>query len=262
VTYNIHAGVDGYGRANDVLTTAIGLAPNLLFAQEVWRGEREDQFATLRDRLSLAGEYVQLGVGDRVTDARGGRGWQSPWALLRGEEGLYFDERRHLTKHQQTARSGAHTREAGVWGMALLTSCAVDDIHVEYLTQLRRDKVRRAMVVATLRDGDTPFFAVGVHGAHLTHGSLLQFRRVQERLNELSALGPVVVGGDFNCWRPLLRAAFPKWQSGVRAKTWPAWRPHSQIDHLLLRGEWHITGHTSLRGPSDHRPLVLDATLG
>jgi endonuclease/exonuclease/phosphatase family metal-dependent hydrolase len=261
VTYNLHAGVDGYGRANDVVDSAVALAPDLLFAQEVWRGAH-DQFTALTERLGLTGEFVQLGVGDRVTAAVGGRGWQSPLALVRGEEGLYFDERREITRHQRTRRLAAPGREAGVWGLALLTNLAIEDVHVEYLDQLARDKVRRAVIVARLHDGERPLVAVAVHGAHLTHGSLRQFRQVAHRLDQIEPTTPVVVGGDFNCWRPLLRTVFPRWRTGVRAKTWPAWRPHSQIDHLLLRGEWSVTHRDSVRGPSDHRALVLDATLG
>ena len=47
VTYNVHAGVDGWGRANDVIDHAVTLQPDLLFAQEVWRGDNEDQFVAL-----------------------------------------------------------------------------------------------------------------------------------------------------------------------------------------------------------------------
>ena len=145
--------------------------------------------------------------------------------------------------------------------MALLTTLPVESLHLEPLDQLRRDKVRRALIVARLVDGTTPFYAVGLHGAHLTHGSLLQYRQVARRLDELSADLPVVLGGDFNCWRPLLRTVLPGWSSGVRARTWPACRAHSQIDHLLLRGTWTITSRTAVNGPSDHKALVMEATV-
>jgi endonuclease/exonuclease/phosphatase family metal-dependent hydrolase len=180
---------------------------------------------------------------------------------LRGEAGLYFDERRNLTNYQRAQRDQAAGRQMGTWGLALVTRLPIESLDVEYLPQLHRDKVKRAVIVARLRDGDHSFFAVAVHGAHLTHGSLWQFHQVADRLDELSRELPVVVGGDFNCWRPLLRTVLPKWQSGVRARTWPAWRPHSQIDHLLLRGSWRTTRHFAVNGPSDHRALVLDASL-
>jgi endonuclease/exonuclease/phosphatase family metal-dependent hydrolase len=260
VTYNIHAGVDGYGRANKVLDSAVQLAPDLLFAQEVFRGD-EDQYELLRSRLQLDGKFVNLGAGERMTTARGGRGWQSPLALIRGEEGLFFDERRELTGHQKHVKERTVGREAGHWGVALLTSLPIVSISVDELPQLRRDKVQRFLLVAELTLGDKNFYAVGVHGAHLSHGSLLQYRHVARRLDELSQRLPVVVGGDFNCWRPLLRTVLRNWQSGVRAKTWPAWRAHSQIDHLLFRGPWRLDQPHSVKGPSDHKALVVEAEL-
>ncbi len=261
VTYNIHAGVDGYGRANKVVDSAVSLRPELLFSQEVWRGAAEDQYEELRTRLELNGTFVSLGSGERMTDGRGGRGWQSPLALLRGEVGLFFDERRDLTAHQRAVRANSSGREAGEWGVALLTSLPIDGIDIVSLPQLRRDKVERSLVVATLRLDGRAFYAVAIHGAHLTHGSLLQYRHVARKLNELSATLPVVVGGDFNCWRPLLRTVLRGWRSGVRARTWPAWRAHSQIDHLLFRGPWTLRDAHAVTGPSDHKALVVDATL-
>lgn len=261
VTYNLHAGVDGYGRANDVVDSAVSLQPDLLFIQEVWRGRAHDQYQDLATRLDLRGAFVELGTGERVTGAVGGRGWQSPLALLRGEEGLFFDERRELTNHQKKRRAVAVGREEGVWGVALLTNRPLHSFTIESLPQLRRDKVKRELIVARLSDGGHEFFAVSVHGAHLTHGSLLQYRHVARRLQQLSNELPVVVGGDFNCWRPLLRTVLPGWRSGVRARTWPAWRVHSQIDHLLLRGNWTIVSSHAFRGPSDHKALVMDATV-
>ncbi len=260
VTYNIHAGVDGYGRANDVLDSAVSLAPDLLFAQEVFRGD-EDQYEQLRTRLHLEGTFVSLGAGERMTTAVGGRGWQSPLALIRGEEGLFFDERRELTAHQKSVRARTAGREAGNWGVALLTSLPIVSLSVDELPQLRRDKVHRFLIVAELTVNGQNFYAVGVHGAHLSHGSLLQYRHVAKRLDALSLRLPVVVGGDFNCWRPLLRTVLRKWRTGVRAKTWPAWRAHSQIDHLLFRGPWKLEGAHAVSGPSDHKALVLEAHL-
>ncbi len=261
VTHNLHAGVDGYGRLTAVVDATVAIKPDLLFAQEVWRGPDEDQFDALSQRLGLNGRYVALGNGERVTHEDGGRGWQSPVALLRGEEGLFFDERRELTSFQRRRLAEAKRREPGSWGVALLTNLPVDELSVRELPQLRRDKTRREYIVATLSDGDQKFHAVSLHGAHLTHGSLGQYRVLRRALDELSATAPVIVGGDFNCWRPLLRTVLPQWRSGVRAKTWPSWFPHSQIDHLLVRGPWSLKDPHAVRTPSDHRALVMEATL-
>jgi endonuclease/exonuclease/phosphatase (EEP) superfamily protein YafD len=102
---------------------------------------------------------------------------------------------------------------------------------------------------------------LAVHGAHITHGSQGLYRRINEIAGNLDPPLPIIFGGDFNCWRPLLRVFLPGWHSLVRARTWPARRPHSQIDHLLGRGPWKVDGGGASDGGSDHRALVADVHL-
>jgi len=259
-TANIHAGVDGYGRRTEVVSELLELHADLLFVQELWRGDAEDQFSVLQEKLNLHGEFVELSPCVRVTDEEGGRGWQPIHGLLSGDRGLYFDTHTELSalrvKRRETARGG----EAGSWGVALLTTLPIHDIKVEYLPQLRRDKTRRALIIATCEYEGRRFSAVAIHGAHISHGSLKQYRFVARRLDALSLSNPVVTAGDFNCWRPLLRTVLPGWRSAVRARTWPAWRPHSQIDHILLRGPWAVRKGRSRRNGSDHRLLSVELT--
>jgi len=47
----------------------------------------------------------------------------------------------------------------------------------------------------------------------------------------------------------------------VNARTWPARTPHSQIDHLLVRGPWEGLGGFASDGGSDHLALVADVRL-
>jgi endonuclease/exonuclease/phosphatase (EEP) superfamily protein YafD len=47
--------------------------------------------------------------------------------------------------------------------------------------------------------------------------------------------GPAIVAGDFNFWGPGVVATLRDgWRRTVRGATWPAHRPHSQIDHILV----------------------------
>ena len=260
VTSNIHAGTDGYGRQTDVLEELIALGADLLFIQELWRGERDDQFERLTSALDYQSTYVSLSDCVRVTSALGGRGWQPVHGLLSGDRGLYFDGNRTLSPKRRAERDSIADAERGTWGVGLFSRLPVRDVTVEPLHQLRRDKTSRALIIAALELDGRPFYAVAIHGAHLSHGSLLQYRCVARRLNALSAQAPVVVAGDFNCWRPLLRTVLPRWKSAVRARTWPAWRPHSQIDHILLRGPWRVRSSRSIKNASDHRALACDLT--
>jgi endonuclease/exonuclease/phosphatase family metal-dependent hydrolase len=116
--------------------------------------------------------------------------------------------------------------------------------------------------------GGTPVEVVGVHlSSRLPYGPPVQLRRLAPQLPPPDR--PAIVAGDCNFWgpgvvgflsgtRPTVLAGGPEagWRRAVRGRTWPASRPHSQIDHILVRG-----GIQPLRGEvlpdvgSDHRPV-------
>jgi endonuclease/exonuclease/phosphatase family metal-dependent hydrolase len=236
-TFNLHAGVDGWGRPTRVLDHVVSLHADVLILPELWRSDAgEDFFEELKRRLDMDGIFVPLATGHRVTSGTGGRTWQPLLAHLSGERGLFFDEHRTLSKKQQRRRATSSDIEEGEWGLGLLSRLPIAEIHVESLGRLPREKVQRALIVATLRENDRPFYVLAVHGAHISHGSYRQYRRVSEIVATLDPSLPVLIGGDFNSWRPLLRLLLPGWRSLVHARTWPARTPHSQIDHLLVRG--------------------------
>jgi endonuclease/exonuclease/phosphatase family metal-dependent hydrolase len=54
----------------------------------------------------------------------------------------------------------------------------------------------------------------------------------------------------------------PGWNRAVIGRTWPAWRPHSQIDHILVRGALRGGGGRVLPDAgSDHRPVRVDLSF-
>jgi endonuclease/exonuclease/phosphatase family metal-dependent hydrolase len=261
-TFNLHAGVDGWGRPTQVLEHVVALDADVMILPELWRGEGgHDFYGELRDRLAMNGAFAPLATGQRVTTGVGGRTWQPMLAHFTGEHGLYFDEHRSLTKAQRTRRGDLGAVEHGQWGLGLLTRLAIEDIRVETLDRLPREKVRRAFIVARLNDRGRSFYVIAVHGAHLSHGSYRQYRRISKFVDSLDPSVPILLAGDFNCWRPLLRTLLPGWTSMVRARTWPARMPHSQIDHILTRGPWQSLGGFASDGGSDHRALVADVQL-
>jgi endonuclease/exonuclease/phosphatase family metal-dependent hydrolase len=261
-TFNLHAGVDGWGRPTKVLNHVESLNADVLILPELWRSESgDDLVAELKSRLGMEGLFVALATGERVTSGSGGRSWQPMLAHLSGERGLFFDEHRTLTKQQRMLRARADGVQRGEWGLGLLTRLPIRDIHAESLGRLPREKVKRTLIVATLEDNGRPFYVLAVHGAHLSHGSYRQYRRVGEIVDRLDPALPILLGGDFNSWRPLLRLLLPGWRSLVNARTWPARTPHSQIDHLLVRGPWEPQGGFASDGGSDHLALVADVRL-
>jgi endonuclease/exonuclease/phosphatase family metal-dependent hydrolase len=262
-TFNLHAGVDGWGRPTKALEHACSLDADVLICPELWRGDDgNDFFAQLTSTLAMEGTFVALARGERVTTGTGGRSWQPLMAHLSGERGLYFSEHRELTARQLARRRSHGALEAGDWGLALLTRLPIEEITVEPLGRLPREKVRRALIVARLRVDAQPFYVLAIHGAHISHGSFRQYRRVNQIAASLDAVAPIILAGDFNCWRPLLRFMLPGWTSLVRARTWPARFAHSQIDHVLGRGDWLKRGGGAGVGGSDHRSLYADVELG
>jgi endonuclease/exonuclease/phosphatase family metal-dependent hydrolase len=261
-TFNLHAGVDGWGRPTNVLDHVVSLNADILILPELWRSESGDDFvAEIKSRLGMDGLFVALASGQRVTSGSGGRTWQPLFAHLSGERGLFFDEHRSLTKQQRIRRASSNGVENGEWGLGLLTRLPIRDIHSESLGRLPREKVKRSLIVATLEDEGHPFYVLAVHGAHLSHGSYRQYQRISEIVDRLDPKLPILFGGDFNSWRPLLRLLLPGWRSLVNARTWPARTPHSQIDHLLARGPWQSLGGFASDGGSDHLALVADVRL-
>ncbi len=261
-TFNLHAGVDGWGRPTRVLDVVKDLDADVLILPELWRAdEGPDFFDDLTTSLEMAGDFAPLATGDRVTSGEGPSSWQPLLAHFVGERGLYFSEHRELTKDQRAKRASSRRLERGTWGLGLLTRLPIDDITITPLGRLPREKVTRALIIARLREGDRPFYALAVHGAHISHGSYRQYRRINEIVSTLEPGVPIVVAGDFNCWRPLLRVLFPGWRTLARGRTWPARRPHSQIDHILGRGPWVSQRSYTRDGGSDHLALVADLEL-
>jgi endonuclease/exonuclease/phosphatase (EEP) superfamily protein YafD len=137
----------------------------------------------------------------------------------------------------------------------------VEECNVIPLGRLPREKVKRALVVARFNDDGRSFYVLAIHGAHISHGSYVQYRRVNAIAGSLDPSVPVLLGGDFNSWRPLLRVFLPGWRSMAKGRTWPAHHPHSQIDHIFARGPWIKRGSFTRDGGSDHLALIADVDL-
>jgi endonuclease/exonuclease/phosphatase family metal-dependent hydrolase len=98
---------------------------------------------------------------------------------------------------------------------------------------------------------------IGVHlSSRLPYGPPTQMRRLRWQLPNEDR--PAIVAGDFNFWGPGVTTFLPGWIRTVRGRTWPASRPHSQIDHILVRtGDgFEVADHEVLpEVGSDHRPV-------
>lgn len=105
-------------------------------------------------------------------------------------------------------------------------------------------------VAQLVRIGDITFANV-----HLSHGQLLNRRQLLRVASELD--GPAAVIGDYNAVGPTLLPGFR--DVGPRVPTHFATNVVPfRLDRCLVRGLRCVGARTLERGPSDHRPIVLD----
>ena len=114
----------------------------------------------------------------------------------------------------------------------------------------------RSALLCTIDVGGREVDVVGVHTSSKLWklGPLRHLRALRSQLP--SRERTVVVAGDCNFWGPGVLAVMSGWRRGVRGRTWPAERPHSQIDHVLVRDDITVlSGEVLPATPSDHRPI-------
>lgn len=149
-------------------------------------------------------------------------------------------------------RSG--TGSKGLAILSRLPSRRLPDIRVP---RVPADPARtRVALRVELALADGPVELVALHlTSRLPHGPPIQLARLRRHLPSPGRRAVVV--GDCNFWGPpvvaLLRGG---WHRTVRGRTWPAHRPHSQIDHVLTRAGVEVVEATVLPDVgSDHRPV-------
>jgi endonuclease/exonuclease/phosphatase family metal-dependent hydrolase len=73
---------------------------------------------------------------------------------------------------------------------------------------------------------------------------------------------PHIIAGDFNFWGPPIDVMLPRWRRTARGPTYPSRRPHSQIDHVLVRRDIEVVAAEVLPAtPSDHLPIRAQLRL-
>ena len=253
-SFNLHAGIDGWGRPYDVVDACERLEADVLVLQEAWTPAGEEGLAaTIAARLGYSVHDVPLARGLRLeASATPGPGWGPrnhdpvhPRRLwIGGEDGVM---RHRLRRWKGRA-------EPGEWGIAVLSRPPVRSTAVIELGKLDRDFTRRAALQVDVEVDGRPVAVVGTHLAHFSHGSVFHLTDLRRRLPPASV--PAVLAGDMNFWGPPIDALLPGWRRAVRSRTWPAERPHSQIDHILVtRPVGVLDGAAIAVGRSDHRPV-------
>lgn len=145
--------------------------------------------------------------------------------------------------------------------MAVLSRHPLGDPTVLSLGRLGKDPARRVAIRGTLPVGGGSLTVHGTHMSHLLQRSPVQYRRLQALLPGRST--PAVVAGDMNLWGPAVAAQLPGWHRAVVGRTWPAGRPHSQVDHVLVTPTVTVVDAVVVEASaSDHRPVRATLALG
>jgi endonuclease/exonuclease/phosphatase family metal-dependent hydrolase len=198
-----------------------------------------------------------------VTGGVGTSSWQSRTALFTGNHGLFLDSERPLPPAAVRYLDSASGVERGEWCVGIVTRLAVTELSVLELVHLRRDRAQRRLICATLQHETGPLRCFSLHGAHLSHGSIGQYRELMADLRtELDGDPRAIFGGDLNCWGFVARRVLRGWRQAARGASWPSWRPHSQVDHLFVRGDVKVLDSAVVDcRDSDHRPVVATVSL-
>ena len=206
VSFNSHYGMRPSGDDGGVYDLAGALAsfgdPDVLVVQEVWRPDGT------------------RGVVDDFADACG---------YTRHD--LVLSPATITRRWPQAAPDGE-----GTFGVSVLTRVAAREVARPAVGPTFADPVpeRRVLHLALDVDGQ-PVDLVAVHlTSRLPHGPPLQLRRLAAVVPPGDR--PGIIAGDCNFWGPPASALLPGWRRTVRGRTWPAHRPHSQIDHVFVRG--------------------------
>jgi len=265
--FNMHCGMDGWGRPFDFLGACAALDADVLMLEEVWEpesgagsgGQAEQIAAALGYRAVTCG----LAEGRRIRPQPGATdAWMPRPSFAHRNKALYLESQRPLPAGVKKMVRHLEA-EPGRWGMAMLvrTALTVDGTRTLHLPKLRRDLVRRAALVVDLTVDGVALSVVGTHMSHLHMGSHRHWS-VLRKLLRAEARPDAVLVGDMNLWGPPLRAFMPEWHRAVKGPTWPADKPHSQIDHILVRGALRaVAGEVMPDAGSDHRPVRARLSL-
>jgi endonuclease/exonuclease/phosphatase family metal-dependent hydrolase len=257
-SFNIHMGIDGWGRRFDVVEQCAGLDADVLVLQESWNPDGDDLSTAAAVAAGLGYELVaEVGL------ARGRLFDPIPtttisWAPRLGLVRKSF----RLDDERWAVNAGPADRRfvAGQWGIALLSRIPAHNCSVVPLGKLRRDPARRAVISCDIDLDGGRLSVHGTHMSHITHGSHTQYRLLSRQLPPPTTAA--VLAGDMNMWGPPVSSYFRGWRRTLRARTWPAQRPHSQLDHVLATGPVQVVdARVGAFAGSDHLPVMVTLTL-
>jgi len=266
--YNMHCGMDGWGRPYDFVGAIAALDADVIVLEEVWTTEGDTGGGQATEAARALGAQVvshTLGHGRRIRPQPGAPGtWRARPVWVEGNKALYMDGVRPVPEKVRALRRWQEA-EPGSMGIAVLVrpDLPIEATRLVHMSVLRADRLHRAALVVDVTVDGTPISVAGTHMSHLLFGSHRNWSELRRKL-QAEARPDAVLAGDMNAWGPLVHHLFmPGWRRAVTGPTWPTWRPHSQIDHILVRGALRpVAGAVLPHAGSDHRPIRAELEIG
>jgi endonuclease/exonuclease/phosphatase family metal-dependent hydrolase len=253
-SFNVHAGIDGWARPFDVAAACRRIDADVVVVQEDWVPEGAPGVAAVVGQaLGYSVITAAMATGRRsLPHASPGGGWGP--LLDRDAESHAFFLDGHRPRPTWAGSPRYAEAQPGALGLAMLSRLPILDSGVIELGRHPRDRCDRRALVLHLENEGSSLTVVGTHMPHLPTGARAAFGRLRRELS--SVPGGIALAGDMNLWGPPVRAMFRGWRPAVRGATWPSGRPHSQIDHILVRGPVEaVSGEVLPERGSDHRPV-------
>ena len=165
--------------------------------------------------------------------------------------------------HSSTAGRGWRPGP-GTWCLAIASRLPVLERRELSMGSVFRDPAGpRLALQVDLDVGGHRVHLVGLHTSSKLFfaGPVTHLRTLRSQLP--NGPEPAIVAGDFNLWGPGVVRLLPGWRRAVLGRTWPAHRPHSQIDHVLLNPAVEsIASEVVPSFGSDHRALKVRLAIG
>jgi len=265
--FNMHCGMDGWGRPYDYLAAIADLDADIVVLEESWTAEGDAAGGQAEQAARHLGFQVVrqvVGEGRRIrpqpdADDR----WIAQPSMRDANRALFIDGVRPLNRGVQSLTRWQEA-EPGSIEIAVLVrpELPIEASRVLQLHVLRADRMRRAAIVVDVMVENRPISVGGVHMSHLLQGSARNFAELRHRLRT-EARPDAVLAGDMNSWGPVVRLFMRGWKRALIGRSWPSWRPHSQIDHILIRGAVRpLAGAVFPHSGSDHRPIRAELAIG
>ena len=264
--FNMHCGMDGWGRPYDYVAAIAALDADIVVLEETWttEGDAEGQAELAARDLGYQVVGHNIGEGRRIrpqpdADDR----WIAQPSMRDRNRALYMDGVRPVNRGIQSLTRWQEA-ETGSMGIAVLVrpELPIEASRILELRLLKADRMRRAAIVVDVTVDDRPISVAGIHMSHLLFGSPRHFAELRQLLGT-EARPDAVLAGDMNSWGPPVRLFMRGWRRAVIGRSWPSWRPHSQIDHILVRGAIRpLSGVVFPHSGSDHRPIRAELAIG